>query len=145
VAAAENLTQLLVRLQQQTHRLLTWVQVAVDAVKQARPLVEQPCYQAQMVTVAELLLRQMVAAVAVGQPKLVKTLSQLQAEQAEQEQRSIRLLAARHCLRAVAVVAVVQLLAVLAVQALVVQVARQTELQLLQTRQAVVAAQTTQA
>jgi hypothetical protein len=48
--------------------------VAAVAEKQEKSLAEQPCYQAQTVLVAELLSRQMLAAAAVEQPKLVKTL-----------------------------------------------------------------------
>jgi hypothetical protein len=117
----------------------------VDAEKQARPQAEQPCYQAQTVSVVVLLLRQTVAVAAVARHRSARTQSQAQAERAEREHRSTPLLAAGRCLRAVAVEAVDKLLAVLAVLLLVVQVARQTELQLLQTRQAVAVEQTTQA
>jgi hypothetical protein len=98
-----------------------------------------------MVLVVELLLRQMVAAVAVAQHKSAKTLLQAQVALVVQERRSTRLLVAHPCLRVVVAAAVDKPQAVQAVQALVVQVTRQTELQLQQTQQAVVAEQTTQA
>jgi len=93
-----------------------------------------------MVLVVELLSRQMVAAVAVAQPKLAKTRLQEQVALVAQAHRSTRLLAAHPCLRAVAAAAVDKLLAARVVQVLVVQVARQAELRQLQTRQAVAVA-----
>jgi Tfp pilus assembly protein PilE len=83
-AVAENLTRLQARSPQPTHRSSTLVQVAVDAVKQARLQAERQCYQARMVSVVVSLSRQTVAAAVVELHRSDKTLSQAQAELAVQ-------------------------------------------------------------